>query len=35
MPQDKIMFHILLKLDRFGHEKLPLQIIKEKLRNLP
>lgn len=30
MSQDKVMFHILSKLDRFGHEKLPLQIIKEK-----
>jgi len=28
--RDKIIFHILAKLGRFGHEKLPLQIIKEK-----
>ena len=30
MSQDKLMFYILSRLDRFGHEKLPLQIIKEK-----
>ena len=29
MTTDKIIFHILSKLDRFGHEKLPFQIIKE------
>jgi hypothetical protein len=28
--QDKLIFYILSKLNRFGHEKLPLQIIKEK-----
>lgn len=30
MPQDKIIFYILSRLGRFGHEKLPLEIIKEK-----
>ena len=30
MAKDKTLFYILSKLDRFGHEKLPLQIIKEK-----
>ena len=30
MSQDKLMFHMLSKLGRFGSEKLPLQIIKEK-----
>ena len=30
MTEDKVMFYILSKLDRFGHEKLPFQIIKEK-----
>ena len=29
-PEDKLIFYILSKLDRFGHEKVPLQIIKEK-----
>lgn len=28
--QDKLMFYILSKLKRFGHEKLPLEIIKQK-----
>jgi hypothetical protein len=30
MSQDKMMFYILSKLERFGSEKLPLQIVKEK-----
>lgn len=30
MPEDKLIFYILGKLDKYGHEKLPLQIIKEK-----
>ena len=30
MVKDETLFYILAKLERFGHEKLPLQIIKEK-----
>lgn len=30
MSDDKLIFYILSRLGRFGHEKLPLQIIKEK-----